>query len=36
MCPDKECLKEGQELTLCECTDGEHGGENEEDYYSNY
>lgn len=33
-CPDKECLRYGQELIACECTDGEHGGENDESYYA--
>jgi hypothetical protein len=34
VCVNQECLKEGQELTGCECTDGEHSGEEEEVYYS--
>ncbi|MBI3255596.1 MAG: hypothetical protein HYZ63_01350 [Candidatus Andersenbacteria bacterium] len=34
VCETGDCLKRGQELTACECSDGDHGGENEEEYYS--
>jgi len=34
VCQDKECLRQGQDLVACECTDGEHGGEEDEVYYS--
>ncbi|HLD26107.1 MAG TPA: hypothetical protein VJC05_03640 [Candidatus Andersenbacteria bacterium] len=25
VCTNGDCLKEGQELTACDCVDGEHG-----------
>lgn len=34
VCQDQECLRKGQELVACECGDGQHGGENEEDFYA--
>jgi hypothetical protein len=34
VCETDDCLKKGQDLTSCECSDGEHSGENEEVYYS--
>ncbi len=33
VCTDSECLREGQDLLGCDCTDGEHGGDNDDDYY---
>lgn len=33
-CTNAECLKEGQDMTSCECTDGQHAGENDEVYYA--
>jgi hypothetical protein len=33
-CQDPDCLKQGQELTACDCTDGEHGADYDEDYYA--
>jgi len=35
-CTDPNCIREGQELIACECTDGEHGGEYDDDYYGGY
>lgn len=29
ICDNRDCLKEGQELTPCDCTDGEHGVDDE-------
>jgi hypothetical protein len=34
VCDTPDCLKKGQDLTPCECTDGEHGGEEDEGYYN--
>lgn len=34
VCETEGCLKKGQELTTCECTDGQHGGEYEESSYA--
>ena len=34
VCQDKDCLKEGQPLTACDCTDGEHGADHDEDHYA--
>jgi hypothetical protein len=28
-CQDEDCLKEGQPMTACDCTDGEHGVDDE-------
>lgn len=30
VCRDADCLKEGQPLTPCDCTDGEHGVDEDE------
>ena len=32
VCQDEDCLKEGQPLTPCDCTDGEHGVDDEFDH----
>ncbi len=34
VCETEGCIKKGQDLTPCECTDGEHGGEYEEIDYA--
>lgn len=33
-CEDPDCVRNGQDLISCECTDGEHGADYDEDYYS--
>ena len=33
-CDDPDCLREGQDRTACDCTDGEHGADDDEVYYS--
>lgn len=30
VCRNADCLKEGQDLTACDCTDGEHGVDEDE------
>ncbi|MBI4021987.1 MAG: hypothetical protein HY372_01385 [Candidatus Andersenbacteria bacterium] len=30
VCGDADCLKEGQQLTACDCADGEHGVDEDE------
>ena len=34
VCTDVECIREGKDLTACECLDGEHGADYEEDYFA--
>ena len=34
VCKNEDCLKEDQALTPCTCTDGEHGADEDEDYYA--
>jgi hypothetical protein len=31
VCRDGDCLKQGQPFTACDCTDGHHGMEDEEE-----
>lgn len=31
VCNDSDCLKKGQPFTPCDCTDGHHGVEDEEE-----
>ncbi|MAF80656.1 hypothetical protein CL628_01445 [bacterium] len=34
VCPDAECIRQGKELISCDCTDGEHGADDDDDYHA--
>lgn len=33
-CEDSDCIRNGQDMTECECTDGEHGADYEDVDYA--
>lgn len=34
VCQDEECVRHGKELISCDCTDGEHGADDDDDYHA--